>query len=124
MANTIVNNGTVTLNTATLRLVSDISFSQTLTGSNAVGHTDNITTSSYQGLITSSLSDIRWVVASNEDDTGSIAIATDSAGTNRLGYLAPGDSLVVPWSGSTGLYAKAFNTPASSSLLQYVICES
>lgn len=127
MANSIVNNGTVTVTTSTLRLITDTAFSITLSGSNTVGTVDNITTQSYQALNTSSLSDIRYIIASNEDLTGSISIATDSAGTNQISYLAPGDSAVIPWSGSaasTTLYAKAFKTAGSSSLLQYVICES
>jgi hypothetical protein len=127
MANSIVNNGTVTVTTSTLRLITDTAFNITLSGSNAVGTVDNITTQSYQALNTSSLSDVRYIIASNEDLTGSISIATDSAGTNQISYLAPGDSAVIPWSGSAGsttLYAKAFKTTASSSLLQYVICES
>lgn len=124
MSNKITSTGTITINTSTLRLINDTSFTLTLSGSNAVGAVDNITTQSYQALSTSSLSDVRYLIASNEDLTGSISIATDNAGTNQIGYLAPGDSLVTPWSGSMTLYAKAFKTTASSSLLQYSIVES
>lgn len=124
MANQIISTGTVQVNSSTLRLITDMSFSQTISGSNAVGKTENITTASYQGLDTASLSDIRWFAASNEDSTGSISIASDSSGTNQIAYLSPGDSFLMPWSGSRSLYAKAFNTTLSSSLLQYVITES
>jgi len=124
MANTIRSNGTITINTAALQLINDFSFSsRTLTGSNAVSSADNITTQSYQALNTSSLSDIRYFIASNQDLTGSISIATDNVGTNQIGYLGKGDFILIPWSGSTQLWAKAFKTTGSA-LLEYSIVEA
>ncbi len=108
-----------------MRLTVDTSFNIDLTGSNAVGLVENIGSQSYQALYTQSLSDIRWIAASNEDLTSSIILAASASGEKRLAYLYPADSVVIPWSGSTQLWAIAVTPDATvpTASFQYVLTE-
>lgn len=122
MANTIVSTGTVRATFSSMTVTTDIGFTTVLTGSNMIADTKNIGISSWEALNTSSLTDLKWIIASNEG-TGSIQLARDAAGTNIIAIMEPYDAVVIPWSGSiqsSTLYAKA--TP-SQSILQYVVSE-
>lgn len=123
MANQIISSGTVRATVGSWSLTSDISFTTDMTGSNIQSEIKDIPSGSWVPLLSQSLTDMRWFVASNEG-TASIKIARDNAGTNVLAILQPLDSVQIPWSGSTAsfpLWAYAF---PSASLLQYFTSES
>jgi|ERR1017187_3360462 hypothetical protein len=89
-------------------------------GSSGTWTTDNFVSGAWQPLNTSSLSDIRYLVADNVG-SGSIKLATDAAGTKQVAWLYPGDNVVIPWSGSTGLYGQAQTV---NGMLTYLVVES
>ncbi len=128
MANSITSNGSVVVNVETLQLVNNMSFSQNITGSNVVGTVQSIDTGSWKALDTSSIgTTTRWFIASNEDLSGSISIALDVAGTKTFAIMAPGDSLLVPWSGITTmpLFAKASSSvPNTFAVFQYIVTQA
>jgi hypothetical protein len=102
------------------KFTTNLALSLPMSGSNLTATNQNLTTASWQGLDTSSLSDLRYFSADNTG-SGSIQIATDNSGSNVIAKLAPNDTCLIPWSGSTQLYAKAFTT---ASVLYYVVTES
>lgn len=120
MANTITTSGTMTATVGTLRVTGDLSLTRTISGSNATANIQNIALSSWQGLTTSSLADIRYVYVSNEGN-GEVRLATDNAGSNIISRMQVDDWLMLPWSGSTGLYAQAYT---SASTITTIIMES
>ncbi len=122
MANTIVSSGTVRLSLNSTTVTSDVGFNITMTGSNYQSEAINVTGSVWTALNTSSLSDMRWLVASNEG-SGSIQISKDSSGTVILATLESQDSCIIPCTGSiasNSLFAKSIVT---SSVLQYFVVE-
>jgi hypothetical protein len=120
MANTISTTGTLTTVMGALRVTGDLTLSKTLSGSNVTANVQNIALSSWQGLDTSSLSDVRYAYVSN-DGSGSVKLATDGAGANVIAVLQTDDWVFLPWSGSTGLYAQAYT---SASVITTIITEA
>ena len=123
MAYNIICNGTFTVQTITGNIPLGVNISVGLTGSNWVAKATDIGTSSWVGLDTSSLADLRYFAADNIG-SGNIQIATDSAGTKIISILQPNDNCIIPWSGSVStstLFAKAFIT---GSTLAYMALES
>ncbi len=123
MANTISTTGTFTVNIDGINYNGSLSNTITTSGSNAIGNIINIASGSWQGLPTSSLSDIRYVHAENKGDE-KVLIATDSAGTKLVAILTSGDVALIPWSGSGQFYANVQSTNASGSLLAVTIGEA
>lgn len=126
MPNVIYVNGTFSVQTAEGTTPLGLSTQVTTTGSNMVQIFTNVAMSSWQPLVTSSLSDLRYAAFVNYGDPaeGTIKVSTDSSGTNVISILAPGDSSVVSWSGSIAaspLYCQAFNNSGS---LAYQLTES
>jgi hypothetical protein len=118
----ILNSGTFTITTPSGQSwKGDSTVTVAQSGSNSVAVIQNISISAWSGLDTGSLSDVRYMHFDNVS-TGSIKVATDSAGTNVITELAPNDVSVIAYaSGSLPtLYAKAFN---SASVLQYILAE-
>lgn len=125
MANTFTLNGSATLTLDSARVVGNMSNALSLSGSNGAFVSQNISTSSWSGLDTSSLSDFRYGWFYNNNDTASITIATSSAGANVLINLQPYDVAVLSWSGSVlPLFAKASSGATGSVILQYIVTES
>ena len=123
MAYNIICNSTFTVQTSVGNIPLSVAISVPLTGSNVVWKTQDLNTAGWSSLDTSSLSDIRYVAATNLG-SGSVQISTNSAGTNVIGILQKNDSTIIPWSGSVAaasFYAKAFT---SASTLAYVLTES
>lgn len=120
MANTIQSNGSITFAASEMQVIGNTSNLYTMTGSNISANIQNIAVGSWQGLDTGSLSDIRFAYISN-DGSGSVNISTDSGGSNVIAILQPLDWAYIPWSGSSGLYARAYTNPA---VLTTIIAEA
>jgi hypothetical protein len=116
MANTLSLNGTFTVTIGNPINV-PLSVNITISGSTDLRKTVPIALGSWQALDTSSLAVVRYLAGDNIS-TGSIVIASDSAGTKVIGTLQPGDNILTPWSGSMPLFAQAYN---SASVLQYYL---
>ena len=127
MANTVALNGSYTLTLDGLRTVGDMTGTVYLTGSNSSIQSQDITSSAYTALNTSSLSDLRMAWFYNDYiNTGSgsvITVATDNAGAKPICILWPDDAVIIAWSGSTPLYAKV-TSGSKDAVLQYVLNES
>ena len=123
MANTWTLNGSVTLNSLNSKLVGPINQAITINGSNGVWQSQNVTTGSWIGLDTGSLTDLRYAWFTNTDVSSSILIATGSAGQNQIAIIQPSDDYLLPWSGSLPLYAKAIGSNGTV-VLQYILTES
>ena len=126
MANTLTFNGTFTPTFGSLRPVASIATSITLSGSNFIANTLNVTSSAYTPLATSSLSDLRYAFFANNDATASIIVAFDTSGTKTLTVIPPDESAVIPYSSSiaaASLYAKAVGSTGSV-VLDYILLES
>lgn len=120
MASIIITGTFTTAISSISRWANDLSLTIPMTGSNVTQTVQNITTASWQGLDTASLSDLRYFYADNVG-SGSIKISSDISGSNLMAIMQPNDTCMIPWSGSVSLYAKAFN---SASVLQYNVSES
>lgn len=125
MSNSIQVNGSAAVTAGGLSVNSSFSNAVTMTGSNVSADVQNIATGTWQGINTSSLADVRMLVATNVPpvvgQSGSINISSDVSGTPLLAVLSSGDTAVIPWSGSLGVYAQAYIT---ASVLRYIITES
>jgi hypothetical protein len=125
MANSIRVSGNASVTSDGLTVNNTITYTINMTGSNVTATVTDVALGSWQALNTSSLSDIRIFVASNvppvDGQSGSIQIASAASGTPVVTILGSGDSVVLPWSGSLGLWARAYT---SASALQYIVAES
>jgi hypothetical protein len=128
MANQAIINGTVTIAVDNGRDVGTIATTVTMNGENYISTIQNITSSAYQALNTSSLGDIHGGYFSNNDISASVIIATDSAGTNKVVILYPLSETSWAYSGSIAsvpLYAKSVNpSNGQYAALQYMLFES
>lgn len=123
MPNGIATNASFTFTMGSLAPTLNLTMNFASSGSEQEAKSQDIATGSYQALVTSSLSDIRYIGLKN-DGSGSIAVATSGSGANPIAYLRPGEGAFIPWSGSvpgTTLFARAYN---SGSNLAYVFQEA
>jgi hypothetical protein len=121
MANNIQSTGRVFYNIGAGQRVGDANFTIYTTSSACSAEDRIIGTGSWAPLLTSSLAgDVRMMFFDNQTTSSSpnaiCKIATDSGGSNVISILTAGDSALIPWSGSTSLYAKSF---VSESFLSY-----
>ena len=114
---TITSNGSVTFAIDGLNLTGNLQLQYYVSQSLMEAVVANIATGAWIGLPTQSLADIRYVYVSNngvpQTTAGSVNIATDNAGTKLVAIMQPGDFVLLPWSGSTQLYARAYNNSSS-----------
>lgn len=116
--NSLTINGSIQSTIGSLTSRGDLNMAIYPTGSNVVSDVLN-TTTSYTGLPTSSLSDIRYLYAKNDGDYV-VYIAKDSSGTNVIATMGVDDVALIPLSGSNSLYVKS---DTGASLLTIIINE-
>lgn len=130
MANQFIVNGTVTLNSDSFKLATNLNNTLTLNGTGNSTTTTYVTASAWTALVTSSLSNYRAGAFVNQGDangSGSITLATGSAGGNQLMILSVGDGAVHYWNGNNilPLFAQVVSgTSTGSVVLQYSLTTS
>ncbi len=96
----------------------------TTTSSNAVGETTTLNPSTYTQLSLGSLTDVCALYLYNDNTVYSasvILVSTGSLGQNHIAKLSPGQSAVIPWSGSlSGLYAKSVSATDLAAVIQHI----
>lgn len=118
MSNSIIVNGSIQSTIGSLTSRGDLTVLLTPTGSNVVSDVIN-TSTSYTGLPTASLSDVRYLYAKN-DGAYKTYIAKDNSGTNVIATMEAGDVALIPLTGSQALFAKS---DTSGSVLTLIITE-
>lgn len=110
MADNINANGTINYQIDGINLNGNTSLLYFVTSSTMLVNVQTLPTGSWIPLATtSSISDIRYTFVSNQG-SGSVNVATDSAGTKVAAILQTGDWTFLPNSGSGYIYAKVFGT--------------
>ncbi len=125
MANTTNINGTVTLgDPQTLQGTFTLTVNTQQTGSNLTVEAQTIPSGGYVGLITSSLTNLKYAIFVNQG-AGQIQIAGTSGGGGFTPILSPGDCCIIAFSGSgttQQLWAQSLDA-GGLNLLEYGVQE-
>lgn len=125
MANTLIINGAFTINSDTVRSIGSMQTNVELSGQNYVAENLNVTSSEYRPLQTGSLDNMAYGYFSNPNATGSIIVALDDSGTDKVAVLRPKSEAVWQYSGSIDtvpLYAAAVDTD-DEIVFEYILTE-
>jgi len=120
MPNGIATNANFTVTMGSLAPSLNFTINLASSGSELVSTAVDIPTGSWTQVNLSVLDDT-WLIIAKNDGSGSIELATTGSSTARLGYMPPGGGHFNMWSGSTQLWARAYN---SGSTLSIIVPES
>lgn len=125
MANTLNYTTNISAQVDALGFSANKSVNLGITSSNAIQQSVTIPTSSFTQISLGSLTNVRalWFWNDNVTFTSSvITVSTGSSGGNQLAVLQPGDSAMIPWSGSlNGLYANVINGASGNGITTGII---
>jgi homogentisate 1,2-dioxygenase len=120
ITNTLSINGTVNLNNQSLLTQGVLTNKLNLSSSNNLGNTQQITGSTWTLINSGSATNLRYFFAANNDVSASIWL-TNNTTSASFAFMEPGDTLLIPYSGSIDLYAKTVGAISGSpSWIQYI----
>ena len=122
ITNTLSITGTVNLNNQSLLTQCVLTNKVNLSSSNNLGVTQQITGSAWTQINSGSATNLRYFAAANNDVSASIWL-TNATSSASFTCMLPGDTLLIPYSGSMNLYAKPTGSH-NPVWLQYVYCSA
>ena len=118
--NILTINGTVNLNNQSLLTQGILTNKLTLSSPNNMGNNITITGSAWTTIDSGSASNLRYFFAANNDVSASVWM-TNNPTSASFAIMEPGDTLLIPYTGSMSLYAKTTGAyGGSASSLQYI----
>lgn len=122
--NTLSINGTVNLNNQSLLTQGVLTNKLNLSSLNNLGETLQITGSAWTSINSGSATNLRYFFAANEDVSASVWLTYNTTSAS-FSIMSPGDTLLMPYSGSIPLYAKSSGSISGSAVwLQYIYCSA